>query len=988
MLRVRRFTTFRIRPAVYRDSRSVQLAAWTVGGEPVPFEHAVAQPFEPFSIGQEWGRPWDTVWFDVRGEVPADWDPAETELVVDLGFTDEQPGFQAEGTVYRPDGTVVKGLEPLNAWVPLPEPGPFRLLIEAAANPVVQVPYEYEPTTLGDKATAGDAPQYRLAEVSVSRRDRVVWELLQDIVTLDGLVDVLPAAGSRRAEIVHALERMVDVMDPDDVPGTAALGRQALAPVLASRAAESSLIVSAVGHAHIDCAWLWPTRETVRKVARTFANVLDLAERHPGFVFAASSAQQYAWLKESQPALFERVRKAVAAGVIRPVGGMWVESDTNMPGGEALARQFVLGKRFFLEEFGVDSEEVWLPDSFGYSAALPQLVRAAGARYFLTQKPSWNETNPMPHSSFHWEGIDGSRVFTHFPPAETYNSDLGAHDLARTERSFRQKGAARHVLGLFGWGDGGGGPTREMLAAAERKQDLDGSPRVRLSDPHSFFTTAEEELSDPPVWVGEMYLELHRGTLISQQRSKRGNRHSEALLREAELWAATAAVQRGAPYPYDALESAWQTVLLQQFHDILPGTSIAWVHQEAERNYQRVAADLTRLIDTSLDTLGGDGDTPLAANAGPYARHGVPACGISVATEIAPAAPYADGDRFVLEDSSLRVEVDRDGTLSSVVDRTTERELLPGGVPGGVLQLFRDTPREWDAWDINDEDKRSGRDLREPVSVGIADDAVLVRHELGATSIEMTIRLVDGRVEYGFEIDWHESEKLLKLAFPLDVRAERATSEIQFGHLHRPIHQNTSWDAAKFETVAHRWIHVGEPGYGVAIANDVVYGHDVRNGQAPDGRPMTTARLSLLRAPRYPDPGADQGRHSFTVSLRPGGIPEAIADGYAQHLPLRVARGAPVEPLLRVTDPAVVVESVKLAEDRSGDVVVRLYEAHGNRSAATVHTSFAWSDVAATDLLEREKPSQTVRGVRTGSGVDLLLRPFELLTLRFRNPAA
>lgn len=415
MLRVRRFTTFCIRPAVYREARPVEVSAWTVGGEPVPFAEAVAQRFEPFAIGQEWGRPWDTVWFDVRGEVPPGWAPEETELVVDLGFTGEQPGFQAEALVYRPDGTVVKGIEPLNAWVPLPEPGPFRLLIEAAANPVVQVPYEYEPTSLGDKATAGDAHQYRLTELSVSRRDLVVWELLQDVLTLDGLVDVLPAHGSRRAEIVHALERMVDVMDPDDVPGTAALGREVLTPVLASGAAESSLIVSAVGHAHIDCAWLWPTRETVRKVARTFANVLDLADRHPGFVFAASSAQQYAWLKESQPALFQRVREAVAAGVIRPVGGMWVESDTNMPGGEALVRQLVLGKQFFLREFGVESEEVWLPDSFGYTAALPQIVRAAGARYFLTQKPSWNEINRMPHSSFLWEGIDGSRVFTHFP---------------------------------------------------------------------------------------------------------------------------------------------------------------------------------------------------------------------------------------------------------------------------------------------------------------------------------------------------------------------------------------------------------------------------------------------------------------------------------------------------------------------------------------------------------------------------------------------
>ena len=985
MQRVRRFTRFRIQPAVYREARPVEVTAWTVGGEPVPFAHALRQSFEPFAVGDRWGRPWDTVWFDVRGDAPADWGQDEAELVVDLGFLGHQPGFQAEATAYRPDGTIVKAIEPLNAWVPVPDPGGFRLLIEAAANPMIQVPYEYEPTPLGDRATSGDEPHYRLERLELARRDIPVWELLQDIVTLDGLVDVLPRDGARRAEIVHALERMVDLMDPDDVSGTAAIGRDTLARVLATTAADSAIHVSAVGHAHIDSAWLWPTRETVRKVARTFSNVLDLLDRDPEFVFAASSAQQYAWLQESQPELFERVRAAVAAGRIRPVGGMWVESDTNMPGGEALARQFVLGKRYFLEELGVESDEVWLPDSFGYTAAMPQIARAAGARYFLTQKPSWNETNTMPFSSFQWEGIDGSRVFTHFPPAETYNSDLGAADLARTERTFSEKGAAREVLGLFGWGDGGGGPTREMLAQAARKRDLDGSPRVTLTDPHTFFTAAAAELPDAPVWVGEMYLELHRGTLISQQKTKRGNRHSEALLRQAELWAATASILRGVPYPAAELDSAWRTVLLQQFHDILPGTSIAWVYQDAEAGYARVAESLGAIIASSLAALAGDGDTPLAANAGPFAHNGVAAMGIGAATEPTPATPLSDGNGFLLEDAALRVEIDRRGLLVSVRDLVADREVLPAGMAGGVLQLLRDTPREWDAWDINEEDQRSGRELLDPVSVDVDGDAVAVRHEFGASTIVQSIRLVDGRIDWAFDIDWHESQKLLKLAFPLDVRAERAASEIQFGHLHRPIHRNTSWDAARFETVAHRWIQVGEPSWGVAIANDVVYGHDIRTLTAPSGRPMVMARLSLLRAPHYPDPAADQGRHSFTVSLRPGGIPEAVVDGYRQSLAPVPTHGTPVAPLLAVSDPAVVVEAVKLAEDGSGDLVVRLYEAHGDRSTATLTTTIDWDAVAATDLLERETAGTAIRST-SSRRVELDLRPFELVTLRFSAP--
>jgi alpha-mannosidase len=985
MLRVRRFTRYRIEPAVYREPTPVTVTAWQVDGEPVPFRHAAAQSFEPFEVGSRWGRPWDTVWFDVRGDVPAHWADGEAELVVDLGFIGNGPGFQAEATAYRADGSIVKAIEPLNSWVPVHDAGEFRLLLEAAANPMIQEHYKYEPTQLGDTATSGDQPFYRLERLELARRDRQVWELLQDVATLDGLVDVLPREGARRAEIVHALDRMVDVMDPDDIPGTVSLGRQALAAVLATGAAGSALRVSAVGHAHIDSAWLWPTRETVRKVARTFANVLDLIDRDPEFVFAASSAQQYAWLKQSQPELFERVRGAVAAGRIHPVGGMWVESDTNMPGGEALARQFVLGKRFFLEEFGIESDEVWLPDSFGYSAAMPQIARAAGARYFVTQKPSWNETNRMPFSSFQWEGIDGSQIFTHFPPADTYNSDLGAPDLARTERTFREKGAAREVLALFGWGDGGGGPTREMLAQAERKRDLDGSPRVALSDPHTFFTAAEAELTNAPVWVGEMYLELHRGTLVSQQKTKRGNRRSEALLRQAELWATTASILRGAPYPVDELTAAWQTVLLQQFHDILPGTSIAWVHQDAEAGYARVAASLEAVIDTALAALAGTGDAQLAANAGPFEQHGVAAMGIGPAVTPAAAPPRTAGSGFVLEDELLRVEVDARGVLTSVRDLVADREVLPADMAGGVLQLLRDTPREWDAWDINEEDQRSGRELLEPASIGIDGDALVVRHELGETVVEVRIRLVGGRIDFAFDIDWHESQKLLKLAFPMDVRTDRAASEIQFGHLHRPIHRNTSWDSARFETVAHRWIQVGEPSWGVAIANDVVYGHDIRTVAAPSGRPMAVARLSLLRAPRYPDPFADQGRHEFTVSLRPGGIPEAIADGYRQSLRPRPTRGTPVAPLLEVSNPAVVVEAVKLAEDGSGDLIVRLYEAHGDRSAATLTTSIDWDEVLATDLLEREVRATAVGSV-SSRRVQLDLRPFELVTLRFRAP--
>jgi alpha-mannosidase len=994
--RVARFVQERLTPALYRDRVPVQVTAWAAPGEPVPFAEAVGQEFRPFEIGSPWGRPWGTVWFHVAGSVPPAWtDPAtRAELVVDLGFAGVQPGFQAEGLAYTPDGTVVTAVEPRNAHVPLPGgPGStVELYLEAASNPGTAGSWTFAPTHLGDLATAGSDPLYRLVALEIGLLDVPVWELVQDIWTLTGLVGALPADLPRRAEVLRALERAVDVMDPDAVSATAGLGRAELAPVLAAPAHASAHRVHAVGHAHIDSAWLWPVRETVRKVARTFSNVLELMEQDEQFVFAASSAQQYAWLQEHYPELFERVKARVAQGRFVPVGGMWVESDTNMPGGEALVRQFVMGKRFFIDEMGVEPMEVWLPDSFGYSAALPQIIAAAGARWFLTQKISWNETNVMPHHTFRWEGIDGTQIFTHFPPVDTYNAELSGAELARAQRQYAEKGRANTSLVPFGWGDGGGGPTREMLAAAARTRDLEGSPTVRVTTPAEFFATAEGEYPHPPVWSGELYLEFHRGTYTSQARTKRGNRRSEHLLREAELWATTAAVRTGAAYPADVLERCWRTVLLQQFHDILPGTSIAWVHQEAERNYARVAAELQDVIAGSLTALAGDGDEDVVVNAGPYARDGVPALGGAVDTDDGPntGVTVEEGPGgTVLANTVVRVVVDARGLLTSVRDLAAGRELVPPGAAANLLQLHRDTPTRWDAWDIDEHYRRTVRDLVEADEVAVVERgpsraAVRIVRSTGSSTITQVLALnaCSPEIDIVTDVDWHEKQKLLKLAFPLDLHAERATSEIQFGHVHRSTHANTSWDAARFETVAHRWVHVGEPGYGVAVANDSTYGHDTLRTTRPDGGTTTTVRLSLLRAPLFPDPHSDQGEHRLAVTLRVGStVGDAVATGYRLNLPLRTVRGAHgIVPLIAVDDPAVVVEGVKLAEDGSGDVVVRLYEALGSRASAGIAAGFPYRSVVETDLLERPLPQPDAL---SADGTRLTLRPFRIVTLRF-----
>ena len=413
--RLTRFVAEHLQPALYRARHPVELTRWTVPGEPVPFAEAVRQRFEPTEVGTSWGRPWGTEWFHVTGGEPAEWlpggqlpDDTSVELIVDLGFSGG-PGFQAEGLAWRPDGVVIKAVSPYNQHVPLDAHAPVDLYLEAAANPDIGTG-GFQPNALGDPETAGHDPIYDLRQLEIGLLDHAVWELLLDVSTLDGLMRELPDSTPRRWEILHALSRMLDVIDPDDIAGTAPDARTALAGVLNRPAAASAHRVVAIGHAHIDSAWLWPVRETIRKCARTFANVVALADADPEFRFACSSAQQYAWIEDHYPELFARISEKVGTGQFIPVGGMWVESDTNMPGGEALARQFVTGKRYFLDRFGIDTQEVWLPDSFGYSAALPQIARAAGSQYFLTQKLSWNQTNAMPHHTFWWEGIDGTRV--------------------------------------------------------------------------------------------------------------------------------------------------------------------------------------------------------------------------------------------------------------------------------------------------------------------------------------------------------------------------------------------------------------------------------------------------------------------------------------------------------------------------------------------------------------------------------------------------
>lgn len=1066
--RLKRVLVERIIPAIHTPIAPLELTAWHVdGGQGEPVDPAVAlglsramtlpatptddagtpagaPSYQPFSVGQQWGPAWGTSWIHLTGIVPPEARGHKVELVVDLGFSQSWPGFQAEGLVYRSDGQTIKALNPLNTWIPVSADMPggvtggnaqvsaaqghnaqggetIDFYVEAAANPFVFTDNPFIPTQLGEKFTAGDAPRYTMARADINIFNTEVWELVQDFEVLDQLQAELDLGNPRRWDILYALERALDAVVLSDIVGTAAAARALLAEVLAQPASASAHQITAIGHAHIDSAWLWPVRETVRKVARTASNVVNLLGENPEFQFAMSSAQQYEWLKEHRPEVFAKVAEAVTEGRFIPVGGMWVESDTNMVGSEAMARQFTYGQRFFRENFGVECQEVWLPDSFGYSAALPQIVKQAGAKWFLTQKISWNTVNKFPHHTFNWEGIDGTRIFTHFPPADTYNSQLSGAELAHTVSNFRDKGAAKNSLIPFGWGDGGGGPTREMLARAKRTRDLEGSPQVKIQRPAEFFTAAEAEYPNAPVWKGELYLELHRGTYTSQSLTKQGNRRSEHLLREAELWSATAAARGLIDYPYDELDRIWKLVLLNQFHDILPGSSIAWVHREAAESYARIADDLEELIAPAMLALtpyvdpltpGSEQDFANVTlfNASPYPRRGIAPLSAGVpAPDTAEVTVERDGADVVVHNGLITVRFGADGVINSIVDVAANRELVPEGQGANLLQLHADFPNMWDAWDIDEFYKNTVTDLRELDSTDVTSQnglvEVTIKRSFRKSHITQRVRIApDSKVITVYnDVDWREQETLLKAAFPLDVHADHARFETQYGHIQRATHENTSWDTARFEVCAHRWVHVGEPGFGAAVINDSTYGHDVSRHPGANGSSFTTVRLSLLRGPRFPDPETDQGPHSFTYGLVVGAeVADAVAAGYAINLPWRgvPGGGASVVPLVSTDSQAALIESVKLADDRSGDVIVRLYEPLGARAKVSLSASFPVVSVVENNLLEQpyDAGSLTVgAGPTYGSAnatdssdsenpsIQLTLRPFQILTLRLQK---
>jgi alpha-mannosidase len=967
----------RLLAAADGDREPLQLSAVHVRGEPIAFSDAIQREFAPFVIGDAWGAPWSTTWFHVRGRIPARWTGQQVVAMIDLGF-DGQTGFTCEALAWK-DGRPWRGVDPNHRWLPLKDgEAEVDFYLEAAANPraILSGPDD-APSMIALRKSP--APAFKLRQAELRLRDARRRKIALDFKVLLELAEALPEGG-RRSQVLDALERFAESDDPSHLE------------TALSRPTDSTHLITAIGHAHIDTAWLWPVRETRRKCARTFSTALALIGEFPDYRFACSQPAQYAWMKESYPEIFTRIGEKVATGQWEPVGSMWVEADCNLPSGEALARQLLYGKRFFMKEFGYETKDVWLPDVFGYPASLPQLIAEAGCDYFLTQKLSWNEYNKPAHHTFIWEGIDGSRIFTHFPPADTYNGDFSAGQVVHSAADFKDKDSSSRSLYLFGWGDGGGGPEPDMIEAAHRLRNLVGAPRVELGRAVEFFDRAAREAHDLSTWVGELYFELHRGTYTSQSRTKRLNRRAEQALREAEIWSVGA--EHG--YPSGELEVAWKRLLLNQFHDILPGSSIDWVYEEAERDLEEVVETAGGLTTAAQSQIAGGGGNLAVFNVNSHSRKEIVDLGDRLRVVEAPSCGWAVQDQAsvrsdqqvivskgLMENDLLRVRWDESGLLTSIWDKEAQREVLAAGARGNLLQLHDDNPARWDAWDIDIDYRKSAVDLTELAEQHVEQPgglrgAVRFTREFGSSRFSQRMVLDAGSRVLRFETDvfWHEKHKLLKIAFPVSVRSPNATYEIQFGHIERPTHTNTSWDLARFEVCAQRWADLGEAGYGVALLNDCKYGYDIQG---------SVMRLSLLRAPTHPDPNADQGGQRFTYALMPhpgdfrsAGVIEAAEDLNA---PLRVVgtglAAATRRSLIEIDRPQVVVDSIKRAED-SDAIVVRLYEAWGGRCRARVRTTMPANRAFLCDLLERERAEVAVHD----GTLDLELDPFKIVTLK------
>jgi alpha-mannosidase len=995
----------RLRRAIYPERAAVENIEIAGPTGRIPYEQATKLGYRDARLGEPLGPLWATYWVRVTARIPEDWRGARVDLHWDS---------RSEALLYL-DGQASQGLNNGRNFA--------RVTPAAKGGETVTLYIEIACNRAFGNAEQGLPPRepYRLEACELRRFDPAAWELFHDFDVLRQLeADREPKQGPRSTggvgkvvrpaldttwagKLLHDLNRAVNVLDPDDA-GTWPEGRAIIAGLLGAKNGTVVHELSAIGHAHIDTAWLWPIEETRRKCRRSFANVLALMDEYPQFKFACSQAAQYVMMEEDDPALFARIKAAAARGQWIPIGGSWVEPDCNLPSGESMSRQFLYGQRYFERTFGARARIFWNPDVFGYAGQLPQLMREAGMDRFLTQKLSWNRFTVPPHHSFFWRGLDGSEVLTHFPPADTYNGMATMEELRYHAANHKDADRTAEALYLFGYGDGGGGPDAVMIESLARTRDLLGVPRSETRDPNDFFDRLEADAHDFATVEGELYFEYHRGTYTSQSEVKRLNRKLEGDLQTLDFLSAVAALN-GKPVPSRTeIESLWRVLLTNQFHDILPGSSITEVYERTRRELSELDDTVTARIrdllgptappsprpddNLPINTTGVARDEIDRAPNGELCRVVAPPFGAGRIEERDEDVASADSrDVIVLRNDKLGVRISRAGLVTSLVQRTPtnlhDREVLAG--PVNRFALFDDRPTEYEAWDIDPFALETGRETgtenvrcslfeREPQRA-----SVRVERAIGKRSFMRQIISLDagaGHLAFDVEIDWQERKSLLKAIFPLAVKSPRATYETMYGAVERPTHASTDADLAQYEVPGHRWADLSEPGFGVSLLTDSRYGYSTFG---------STMSLTLLRGTESPDATADLGTHRLRYALYPHDGDWRQAGTTAQALrfnrPLLWAATAPLaRPLVTCDAANVIIDTIKPAEDGQG-WIIRLYEAHGMSAKARLRIG-----LPVRTLLHR---SNTLEDVLEplDPGAPLTLRPFQILTLRVTSPS-
>jgi len=968
----------------------VDKLGWFIVRDYLPLEQAWRGPFQPFRVGTSWGAGGaeEKAYFKLSFSLPVECKGEKTLLRVRSG---------GEGLCYRSDGTPWQGLDWVRSDLLLTEAAQgkesFELLLEVIPSrtywadfkgPVI---FEQADIVCENRAVAHAG---FLAEICLNLAEALGEENLRAErlwQTLDEALDAFPWGSADLSAYDRPAER------------AAAL----LLAQLKLRGEEGRLTLDLMPNSHIDTAWLWPFSETVRKCGRTFSTVLNYMKQYPHYRFIQSQAALYQFVQEHYPTLYEGIKQRAAEGRWEPTGAMWVEADTNIPSGEALIRQILLGNDFFQREFGIRTKILWLPDVFGYSAALPQILLRAGVPYFITSKLGVNEDNKFPYAWFHWEGIDGSQILAHVQQFG-YGATVTPKNLLAAEKA-RKVPEVNHATYMFGWGDGGGGPTEADARAMGLLEDVSGIPRTRSRPAEESFKEAAQ--GKLPVWRGELYFENHRGTYTTQATMKRLNRQCELALRDAEMLASWE-VLLGGKAEAKIFRPLWETVCLHQFHDVLPGSSRPMVYAEAYPRLTQVRDQASRLAKESLERMTQPAPGKMTiANTLSWARTDVihlpedyrgdlatqsvedgrlalvtlPAMGL-FAAESVPAEGLSAGER-TLSNRWVRATFNGKGQLISLYDLERGREALAQGEIGNELRLHEDRPAPNiygggnDAWDMSVFYEEKYRTL-EAQEVKLIETGPIratlrftYRWERGEIVQEVSLYAHSRRLDFRTHVVWNEDQRVLRAYFPLAVNTDQATYEIQFGHLRRPNHRNTSWEATKFEVCAHKWADLSEGGFGVALLNDCKYGYSALGNRLS---------ITLLRATTSPDPTADRGEHDFTYAVLPHGesLLDVVREAYALNVPLLAAVNRAPRQNLEVGLSAnhVLLETMKPAEDGKG-VILRFYEALNQRGPAEV-TLPSITSVIETNLMEDDEGPLEIAGGR----VHFAIRPFEIKTLR------